>query len=252
MNPFGKPLPTAAMRKFLCAAMLAVVGLVGSTSHAGADFQLRLSDSIGTTPRTITDNGAGDSNPNAGVITFNGSFGAYLVTFTAALSKPVSGSVAEPNMDLNFLVAKAAGSVADTITIETSDTDFTTSPLSLGAAVGGTFGGPISQVTYQTFSGNNTNFDESGSSSALLTFTSSPFSGTSTLNVPAGSPYSLTEKVVITGASGFGSSSGDGTLSVPAPANLAGGFHRPALVGVRRLAASPEAGLNCFRGSRRS
>jgi hypothetical protein len=145
-------------------------------------------------------------------------------------------------MDLNFQASKIAGSGADTLTIAISDVGFVTSPLTLGTQIGGTFSGSITQVTDQAFFDNtNVNFGTAGGSSALQTFTTTPFSGTGSLAVSGATPYSLTEQIVITAGAGAGNTSGDYELSVPAPAGL-----------ILALSGTPVLGFGAWLRRRRS
>jgi hypothetical protein len=231
------------MRKFFIAAALAVVGLCGVSSSAEAAFQLRITTTSGFST-TITDETVGDGlNGMPGAISFSGAAGNFTISLVSGLSKPVLGSAAFPQMDLNFSVTKFVGSAADDITIELTDTGFTTSPLPIHAGIGGSIVNNVTSVTYQTFFSNtNTEFDTSGGSSALQTFTSASYSGTNTLGVTGAAPYSLTQRVVVYANAGSAVASGDATLNAaPAPAGL-----------VLALVGMPVIGLGAYIRRRRA
>jgi hypothetical protein len=222
-------------------AALAAFAITGP-SPSKAAFQLMLSDSIGTTPVTITDNVSPDLSPILGVILYSASFGAYAITVTTGQSKPVLGSSSSPHMDLNVVATKLAGSVADTLTIQLTDTGFTSSPVDLLNSIGGTLSGSISKVTAQSFvAASNTEFDKTGTAGPILTFTSSPFSGTGTTHYAGANPYSITMQTVITGGEGAGTTTFDFELNTaPEPMTVA-----------TALAGLPIAGLMLYRTRRR-
>lgn len=212
------------MRKFFVAAAVAVACLVGSATNAEAAFQMKLSwTSGGGGSVTITDGGAGDSNGASGAITYiasGGSAGLFDIQVNTGLSKPSKGSADWPDMDLNFVVSK--GDVgAETLTIEISDDGFTTNR-PFKTQIGGTFSGSVSSVDASArYDDSNVVFGPGGGDSYSQSFNSSPFSGTGSFLTSGATPYSLTQKIVITAGSGSGTSSGDFEIkSVPAPAGL--------------------------------
>lgn len=224
------------MRKFIVAATVAVAFLCGSANSAEATFQMRISTSSGFST-TITDLGG------TGVITFNGTAGNFSINVDTGLSRPALGSAAAPNMDLNFLARKVGNSDADVLTIEISDQGYTTSPLPINTQIAGTFSGSVTQVVASAFFDNgNALYMNGGGSTYSQTFTTTPFSGTGSFNVSGAAPYSLTEKIVITGGVGGGLSSGDFEINAaPAPAGL-----------VLALSGMPALGLGAWIRRRRS
>jgi len=217
-------------------ATLAV--FLGFCSPAQAAFALKLTSSGGATV-TITDGGGGDDNGAAGAITFIGGVGGYTINVTTSLSKPILGSAASPHMDLNYITVKTT-SGAETLTIEATDKDFVTSPISLVNAYGGTNNGNSS--TYQSFWDNgNAEFGTSGGMSDVLgPFGPGEFSGSNSMDVTGGTPYSLTQRVVIS-ANGAANASGNAELTpVPAPPGL-----------VLSLIGIPIVGLGAWLGRRR-
>jgi len=83
-----------------------MIGLFAVQAHAG--MMLTLYD--GTNTVSVADGGISDLNPLVGVITYIGSIGTWTTNVTTGLSKPVIGSVTDPQMDLNTVdVTSAAG-----------------------------------------------------------------------------------------------------------------------------------------------
>ena len=122
------------IKKHLLIGLAALAASAVSVS-AHAVPQLRLSDGINTV--TVTDSGAGDVNPLAGVVVFNGAVGDFSVNVTTGITKPLLGSPTDPILDLNSIdVTGAAGGV---LTIEFTKTDFFSSgsSLDLSTAIGG-------------------------------------------------------------------------------------------------------------------
>lgn len=83
------------MRTFWCVLALAVSAVV-----AHAIPQPRISD--GTSTVTVSDFGAGDSNPAAGAVTWIGSLGAWSVNVGTGITKPALGYVDLPILNLNL------------------------------------------------------------------------------------------------------------------------------------------------------
>jgi hypothetical protein len=200
--------------------------LLAGTGRADAGFKMMLSDSLDGASVTIADNGLGDLNPALGVITFSGTVGEFAINVTSGLSKPVLGSLSLPQMDLNSLDTKLAGSAADTLTIKLTDTDFV--PFSglgtLTTTAGGTLAGSVTSMKVQAFlDPTNTEFGTPGPG-AQLTFSTSPFAGSNSVGFgPLAAPYSLTMVETITAGAGAGSISFDNHLFVtnaPEPASL--------------------------------
>jgi len=249
------------MRKLFAAVAIAIAALFGSSSTVDAAFQVRITTTSGlggtvlvqdelAAGAAVTVDGAAtvttkaDATPGTpGAISWSGSIGNFAVTFTSALSKPLMGSPAFPQMDLNFSVTKLVGSVADDIKIEATDTGFTTSPIGLYAGIGGSVLNNVTSLTYQTFfSNNNGEFNTSGGSSVQQTFTGSPYAGVNVLSVTGAAPYSLTQVVIVHGGAGSASASGDATLNaVPAPPGL-----------LLALTGMPVLGLGAWLRRRRS
>jgi hypothetical protein len=115
-----------------------------------------LDDGLGSAVE-IADNGAGDTNPLVGVVTFSGSLGAFLVNVTTGLN--VSQLMGDPNLaeiDLNSVNVDVTG--AGTLNLWISDDDFTLAGAPVGSTVtatsrtGGTLTAPTgSSVSFESW-----------------------------------------------------------------------------------------------------
>jgi hypothetical protein len=127
------------MGRWLGAALTLGV-LYTATAYADA-FRLRLED-VGTgTGVVVTDNGVGDVNPLAGVMTYAGAItNDFLINVTTGLSKPVIGGVHnDAELDLNSVNVQVGH--AGTLRITLEDVGYsvgTDGALSAVGAVGGT------------------------------------------------------------------------------------------------------------------
>jgi hypothetical protein len=167
---------------------------------------LTLSD--GTTTIVVTDNGAGDINPLAGAVTFNGPLGTnFILNVSTGLTKPLVGSASSPSIDLNSIdLATGAG----TLTITFSETGFTAFPGILTGRIGGTVGdgGSLTNVVMQ----NALNLVTNGP------FGPGEFSGHNSAALIDGAPYSLTQTAILTFGEGGGMTSFDAAANVvPTP-----------------------------------
>ncbi len=186
---------------------LAALAASAVSVPAHAVPQLRLSDGINTV--TVTDGGAGDINPLAGVVVFNGAIGDFSVNVTTGITKPLLGSPTDPVLDLNSIdVTGAAGGI---LTNEFTETDF----LSGGPTVN--FSTEIGGVTADTVqfehfaSAANTGFARD-----IALFDSGALTG-GFVFVDVGAealtgPYSLTTVATITHAAGGQNSSFNSVL----------------------------------------
>ena len=135
------------LRTMMVLALAAIIG-VGMSTSADAAFKLRLTE-IGGPTVTITDNGAGDISPIAGVIVFMDALGKWAVNVTTGISKPVIGGIDTAVMDLNSVNVSSSG--PSTLMIELTDTDFSLPPFpeyNLVTSVGGTTNGKFSLEKY--------------------------------------------------------------------------------------------------------
>ena len=200
------------MKSFLAAT--AIAGFVAFASNpAGAVVQLM----VGST--TITDNGAGDTNPAAGIVTATVSDSGFSTTLTSNTGTSSPG----PTLDLSSTtLSNAAGSLVIKFTV----TDLTSPAAAanwLSQFSGNWSGGSASALAQTFISHTNTAF---GTTTPLATLSgaTTPFALSSTNPGGAGAPFSLTEVVTLT-ANGAGRSfSTDANLSlgnvVPEPISL--------------------------------
>lgn len=228
--------------------MLAVAAMLWTAGSASATFQMKISwTSGGGGSILLTDQDfvgpPPDSNPALGVITYIGGAGLFDIQVDTGTSKPVLGSAAAPQMDINYIVTKTGGG-AESLTIEISDDGFVTSPLAMKGQFGGTFGGTVTSVSAVSYFDNtNTLFGTAGGSSTGMSFAASPFAGVESMDITGVTPYSLMQRVVINADAGAATSSGDYHIlpAVPAPAGLILG-----LIGV------PVLGLGAWLRQRRA
>jgi len=217
------------MRKFFVAAAIAITFLGSSVSSADASFRIRASNNGGATYfLDVTDNGAGDIlNTTDGVILAVGVSAGATINVNTGSTKPAIGSASSPAQALNFSVSQLAGGLAQTITIEVTDTGYTPLAGNLSASIGGTLTTGKSTVLDDAYA-SSTNGEFSTTSAthiALGTFSGPPnFSGSGILPQPASAPYSLTQRITITlaagGSSGYDTSGNASLSAVPAPAGL--------------------------------
>ena len=196
----------------LIRSVMALGLVLGATAFVPADAEaalmLRLTQDA--TVITITDNGAGDTSPAVGVVTFNGTIGTFdLVNVSTGVGYPVLGSETDPWMDLNSI--NISSSTGGTLLIENIQDGYTALPGSFVMSIGGTTGGT---VTYDAFA-NATLIDSLGP------FSGGAFSDTGGGSVAVGTPYTLTQAVTITHGTGLFTTSFDAELVAPEPASLA-------------------------------
>jgi hypothetical protein len=198
--------------KTLLGSILVLSLCVASEHPASAGAQLRLSDGTPGGTIIITDDGPGDSaNTTPGIIAYSGPVGAnWNISIAAGVSKPLVGSAASPVLDLS---SQAVSAGAGTLTIDFSDTDFTSGGAAV-MAVGGTTAG---SVTYQAWSDPGiTNFGEASLIGTVGPSVSGAFSGVTNGIVRLSPLLSLTAETVIQ-HSGAGTSGFDANLTVTPP-----------------------------------
>ena len=87
--------------KAIISVLALMILTLGIQTPSYATAFLRLDN--GTSAVTIQDNLAGDLNASLGVINFSGSIGGWIVNVTTGITKPMSGTVVAPYMDLNSI-----------------------------------------------------------------------------------------------------------------------------------------------------
>jgi hypothetical protein len=165
-------------------------------------FMLRLEDGVAPA-LTVTDGGLGDSNPTAGVISFIGSYGAFDLNVSTALTKPLVGGPFSAEFDLNTL--NISSITGGELTITAADTDYTTppfvsNPLTMTSDIGGTLAGGT--VQFQSWAnaanlsplatGTTTIPPGSTTPGVLGPFVTTPYTGTASTTFNRGpGPFSM-------------------------------------------------------------
>lgn len=195
-------------------AVLATVMIL--SAPARADLILILDDGLGNSV-SITDGSVLDTNPLAGVVSFSGGLGAFIVNVSTGISYPVMGSPLEPILHLNSVeVSVGTGSIM----IGLSATDFI-APFGDGSfalAFGGVTGGTIDVEAY--VDSTNAAWGTQTLLGSLSSGTGGAFSSSlsGAVNIAA-SPYSMSLFTTITHTS-TAVSSFDADLRIPEPATL--------------------------------
>lgn len=181
----------------LVGSLVIVVMALGGSAYATPTAALRLIS--GNVTVTVYDDGSGDlAATTLGQIIFSGNVGSWKATVTVGTSKPLTGSAAQPFMDLGF-ISPAPGTAG--LTILFSDIDFgpLLSPTLANAAI--TVTSSTGQLTYRTYwDPGNTLFARNPS--YLLTSETLPVGVpygevVSSAYGPAGA-YSLTQEIQLT------------------------------------------------------
>jgi PEP-CTERM motif-containing protein len=206
------------MRKLALTATLATIALL-SASPARADLLLRLTD--GTTTVTVSNGGAGDSNPLSGVITFIGSVGTWITNVSTGFGSGAPTFTAG-HLDLNSANTNTDGpGQLDILLTETNlSAPFNSFTMNFGETLSGTAGSTVDYRAWRD-AGNGQFTQNVGLIGLLGPFGLGANSASVSGFVAGGTPYSLTERIRIaaTGAVQF---SGDAELlpAVPEPGTL--------------------------------
>jgi len=195
------------MKNLLRHLMVAVTGL-GCATSTHAVPTLFLSDSVNSV--TLAAGGvpvlvgaAGTSifaaTLGAGVLTWSGNVGTWIVNVSTGTTDPLT-LAPYPHLDLNSVNASTGPS---SLTIRWSDTDFGPSAgQRMKLTIGGTLSGaPGSSLTYNVYA-NTANIPLATTTllASLGPFTTTAFSGTgfgATLLAVLGSPYSVSEEILL-------------------------------------------------------
>ncbi|MHC1765379.1 MAG: hypothetical protein AB9869_13935 [Verrucomicrobiia bacterium] len=177
---------------------------LAGTSPVQATLTLSLDDGLGNSV-SVGDGTTQDANPAAGVITYLGPLGSWIVNVTTGVGSP---PLAPGRMDLNSINLSSASS--GTLHIAFTQTDFI-GPDSLIAEIGGTAGGSI---TYRTYA--------NGTEITSQSFGAGAFSGSAS-GLISETAYSITQDIVITHGAGPVSSSFNATVVVPEPTTILAG-----------------------------
>jgi len=195
---------------------------------------IRLTESVGGTSVTITDQGAcagscvgwtADINATLGVVTGSGSLGGWTVNVTTGMGFPfISGGNVQGALDLNSVNATSAAG-GGTLTVQLSQTGFDIPFPGFRLSAGGTLAGSGAgaSVTFTASGGNNnTAFSTSNTIATLGPFVGAAFSGNATGSGNSVLPYALTLTTSITAsATGVTTYSGDEHMdALPEPTTL--------------------------------
>jgi hypothetical protein len=207
-------------RKFFVTAILGALASMASPGTSKAAFTVTLHE-VGFTDVTITDNGVGDSDPNAGYIQTNQAFGDFFIVANFATSNSADNvSPAQLGIQNTDATTNRTFTGTKTLTITVEDTNFnapgsgwdkvTTALQALSN--GGT-------VTYQTYVDGDAGTLQSLSAIGTKTGTDYTYVGST--------PYSIKGVLTITMSAGVRSFrvQGDSTVEpgvnpVPAPGGL--------------------------------
>lgn len=238
-------------RKFMFSvAILAGIIIAGLAPPAEAGFRLRI-EQVGGPGAVLTD------TDNDGVITFMGAVGNFNLNITTGLEQPPQpiNANAYAALDLNNVSVNAVGAGTLIITLEADGfTQGPDGPMAVVDQVGGTLA-PGVTATFTSWANPTNQMPAFGADQGVgaigaigatpagsagttpLTFTTSPFSGTSSNNFTKSGSYSLFSQASFTfGGSGGTISFDQTTFTTPAPGGL-----------LLALAAVPALGVGYLR-----
>jgi len=201
------------MKRLLSIALLVFGIVVVGASGAHADAVLTLTSGLDVV--SVADGSLLDGNLLAGAVTYIGAVGPnWIVNVSTGLTKPLMGSAALPEMDLNSVDLSLG---AGTLTIEWTDDGF-------GPQTGTTYNMGIGGTTAGTviFSAGLDSHDNFGTVGPMAGGLGGSFAGAFSGDVTAiANPYSLTEFITIVHTAG-GTTSFDASLTnnVPEPSAL--------------------------------
>jgi hypothetical protein len=182
-------------RKLLTILAIATLGITGV---ANANPIIRLSPE-GQAPVTVADGDINDANNAAGVVTFIGPLGAWIVNVTTGIGTPPLGP--RPHLDLNSVnVSSSPGAAGNQLVLELTQTGFTDSIGSIAAffaEIGGTLA-PAGTLTWSLFVDLDNDAFGDDITIATNTVNTTPFSGSGANSVLLTGPYSMTLRVVLT------------------------------------------------------
>ena len=203
--------------------IVAVLSLAFSSSVEA--LQIKLWDG-GSNTVIVQDEGLGDISVGAGVVSFSGAVGKFIVNVSTGMSKPVIGSAEAPSMDmLSVDVSSALPNAGAFLQISVTDKNFGPMSSSLNgfmAGIGGTTQGTVSLDTY--FDTANQEFQIAGSTvtqfahiGPLKGGIGNDFSGSALFSgTPDNNPFSITMVVSIRHGGGVKMSSFDASIN-PTP-----------------------------------
>jgi hypothetical protein len=198
------------------AAVLSVaLALAASVS---ATPVLQITDGVAA-PITVTDNLAGDANPLAGAVSFNGVINGWNILVSSGVTKPIIGSSTSPALDLTWQVTRSSAAGGASLTICFSENGFNlATPRTFVTDVGGTAGPAGNTVNVRTYYdlGNTTLAQTTLLTSHLFTSPPNGFSASDVGGpVPADPSVAFTIKLVLSQAVGTVSSGDIDLHTVP-------------------------------------
>jgi hypothetical protein len=187
---------TMSIKRLVILSMVAAGLLLGIQSASHAALVLSLNDNDGHIV-TVADGGVGDLNVDTGVITYLGSLGVWRYNVTTGFSKPLIGTAAYPNIDLNSV--NLSSTMPGKLSITITDTGFTGSGMDYMFDIGGTTSGSIIAQAFYT--------DQTGttrSTTFLGPYGHGAFSGSTSGSINAVGAYNLGITIDITHPMGTG------------------------------------------------
>ena len=151
--------------------------------------------------QTVEDNDLNDSlDYMSGGIVFNGQLGDFSLSVTTAISNPIIGSSALPELYLSS-VGVSSFSTGGTLTISLSDTDYgPTTITNFGSYLGGTLSGNLEYNNY--LDNGNVLFGKENNIASFGTFFPGDFSKSQSTYQETSDSFSLTTEVTLTHGDG--------------------------------------------------
>jgi hypothetical protein len=151
---------------------VAVALVLSAASISQAVPTLYVTDGI--TSVTITDNGVGDANPSIGAVAYlplANTFAGWTVILSSGITKPILGSVTNPQLDLNWQITRESAS-AGNLSVYFSENGFNLAgPSQFQNSSGGTLGdsGATTALISTYYNGANGAFDVNNLGTQLTT-----------------------------------------------------------------------------------
>ena len=206
---------SAAMLMAASSANAAFIMTLDDASTAGIDAIIQDDTLAGVLTSAGFTTDVDGSSAQAGVVTYNGGFGSFIVNVTTGLSKPVLNA---PGTILDLNSVNVSGGTG-TLTIGLTDTDFLRGSVgSLHFEIGGTTNGTVSASAYMDAT--NAEFGTGTTLGSMTTAGTGAFAYTSGITTVGSDPYSLSIFATVTHQNAGDVSSFDAGV-VPEPSMLA-------------------------------
>ena len=112
------------LKRFIVTTAMVAVAMAYAVPSAQAAFVLTVVD--GGPPVTVTDQGAGDLNPNVGIIIWSGTIGGWTIIVDTGFSKPYLPNPANPDVaEIDLVWGAIASPGATPLLMSLTDTGFT-------------------------------------------------------------------------------------------------------------------------------